>query len=387
MKDIKIFKTFTDNKEIAAVSKVLKNGWLTNGVLTKKFEKNLSKYLNSKNIVLTNSCTNGIFVVMKAIGLKRGDEIITSPFTFISTINSMHQLGLKIKFADINTDDYNIDLNSLKKKISKKTKCVLVTHYGGNPCNINKIQKICGNKIKLIEDAATALGSKVGRKKIGSFKNSIAIFSLYANKIITSGEGGIISLNNRKLSDKIRVMCSMGITKDPWRRSKNKLNYKFDLIEPGYKFNFTDIQASIGIQQLKKLDKIISYRRRLRKIYNNKLVKLVKKKYINIIKVQKNVKSAEYIYTILINEKFGKKCRDKLIVFLKNKGIQTSVHYTPANYLKYYKKKFKNQNITNSNKIFNNILSLPFHNRLRSIEIAYIAKEISNFFKNENKEK
>ena len=385
MKIIKLSEPLIDKKEISAVTKVLKSGWLTSGKLTQLFESNVSNFLKSKNVIATNSCTNGLYATLKALNFKPGDEVITSPFTFISTINTIHQLGLKIKFADINLDNFNIDVEQLKKKITKRTKCILITHYGGIPCDLDKIYKLAKKGIKIVEDAATALGAEFKNKKIGSFNKSITVFSLYANKIITTAEGGLVSTNDQKLANKIRTLISIGIDKNPWTRTAEKMSYKYDLKYPGYKFNFTDLQASIGIEQLKKIKKIILYRKKIRKIYNKNLSHLVDKNFINIYKAQKDVKSAEYIYTILIkNTKFS---RDKLINYLTHKKIITSVHYIPAIYLSYYKKMFKNEKLPNTKYVFKNIISLPFHNKLKEKDIKYITKVISEYFIYENKKK
>ena len=184
------------------------------------------------------------------------------------------------KIIDINRNNYSIDINLLKKAINKKTKCILVTHYGGVPCDIEKILKIIKKKkIFLIEDAATAFGSKIKEKYIGSFNNSCAVFSFYPNKIITTGEGGLICTNNTTLAKKLRNIIYCGINKTAINRSKKLLTYKYDVTYPGFKYNFTDIQAALGMSQLKKLDKLISYRSKLRKVYH---------KYLNDLKSSKS---------------------------------------------------------------------------------------------------
>ena len=220
MKLLNVYQPYLNNLETKAVSKVLKSGWLTNGKTTFKFEKKIEKFLKCNHALTVNSCTNGLNSVLHALGLKKGDEIITSPMTFISSIHNLYNLGLKIKLIDIDIKNYNIDINLLKKKITKQTKCILVTHYGGLPCEMNQIFKICKNKkIFIVEDAATALGAKINNKMVGSFDNSTAVFSLYANKIITTGEGGIITTKNRNLFKKLKIITQCGIDKSPWKRS------------------------------------------------------------------------------------------------------------------------------------------------------------------------
>lgn len=383
MKNIKLSEPLIDKFEISSLKRVMNSGWLTSGKITQIFEKKVSEYLKVKKVLAVNSCTNGIFATIKAMNLKKGDEVITSPFTFISTINSLYQCGLKIKFADINLTDFNIDIQDLKNKISKKTKCILITHYGGIPCDLDKIYKLCGKRINVIEDAATALGAEYKKKKIGSFKRSVSVFSLYANKIITTGEGGLIATNNKDLAKKIKVLISLGIDKSPWRRTNEKLSYKYDLKNPGYKFNFTDIQASIGISQIRKLDKIIKRRIEIRNKYNRYFKNLVQSNLISLYNNCNYKKSAEYIYTILIkNNRFK---RDDLIRFLKKNKIDSTVHYIPAPYLSFYKSIFSKKKLKNTNQVFKNIISIPFHNKLTNNQIKFVSNKIISFFNNENK--
>ena len=278
---IKLSEPVLGKKEITAVSKVIKSGWLTAGPITKKFEEIVKKKINSQNIIAVNSCTSGINAVLHALDLKPGDEVITTPMTFISTISNLYNYGLKIKFVDISKNDYTINFEQLKKKITNKTKCILITHYGGYPTDIRKIIPITKKKkIYLIEDAATAFGSKIINKYVGSFKETITIFSFYANKIITSGgEGGIISLQNKNLSEKIRKYVSLGIDKTPWARNIGKNHHTYDVIYPGFKYNISDLHSAVGIEQVRRLDQLINGRKKIKKIYFTNLEILKKKKH------------------------------------------------------------------------------------------------------------
>ena len=235
-------------------------------------------------------------------------------------------------------------------------------------------------KIKVIEDAATAFGAKINNKNIGSFNNSIAVFSFYANKIITTGEGGVITLNDNKIAKKIRNLISCGIDKNPWQRSLSKRSWFYTVPTYGFKYNFTDLQASIGLEQLKKLKSIQIYRRKLRAIYDKELKLLYDNKIL--IENKKNRKNtySEYIYTLLINNNYTKLKRDDLIVYLKNRNINCTVHYIPANKHLFYKKKFNKFKLANSDYVFDNILSIPFHNKLNKNDIVYISREIKKFF-------
>lgn len=367
MRNIELYKPDFDKKEIKSVSKILNSGWITNGLITKKFEKKIQIKLKVKNAIAVNSCTSGINVVLSCFNLKKGDEVITTLVTFISTIHTLFYLGLKIKFIDIDKKNLSMDLNQLKKNISKKTKLVLVNHYGGIPSNIEEIISICKkNNIYLLEDAATAFGAKFNNKFIGSFNYSTSIFSFQANKIITTGEGGVITTNNDTLAKEIRKKIFNGF-------------FNNDIVCHGFKYNFTDIQASLGLIQLSKLNKFIRYRTKLRLLYDQELKILEKKNLISLYKKDKNIHCSEYIYTIVINDKYGFK-RQKLINFLKKNYIQTRIHYTTANMTKFYKKKISYKNINNSIYVSKNILSLPFHNSLKKKDIKRICGCIKKFF-------
>lgn len=382
-KKIKFFEPFFDENEKRNITNVINSGWVTNGPATTKFEEKIKNIIKSKNVIAVNSCTSGIAATIMAIGLKPGDEVLTSPMTFVSVIHVFELLKLKVKLVDINFINFSLDYDTIKKNLSRKTKLIVLTHYGGIPVEINKIEKLCKKKkIHLIEDAATSFGSKINKKMTGSSKYAISVFSFYANKIITTGEGGAVSCNDVGLAKKIRTIISCGIDKDPWKRTFQKRMWFYDVKYLGFKFNFSDLQAALGLAQLKKLKKIINKRKKLRKTYDEFLSPLFKKEIFIKNKIQKKIYSSEYIYTILLNTRKKNSLRDKLINYLKKNNILTTVHYIPANYHNFYKKKFKKFKVKNSDYFFNNIISLPFHNNLSKKEVVKVSMIIRNFFQN-----
>lgn len=373
MLKVPFFKPYINDKEILAVKKVLKSGWLTSGKITELVEKKIKSKIKSKYAIMVNSCTSGIHLSLLANNLKKGDEVITSAFTWISTIHNLYNLGLKIKFCDINLNNYSLNLEDIKKVYTKKTKCILITHYGGIPADIQKISYFCKKKnISLIEDAATAFGAKINNKFVGSFKNSTAVFSFYANKIITCGEGGVVTTNDKKIADKIRLLSKMGINKDPWIRKNNSNKWQYEVNELGFKYNITDIQSSIILEQLKKFNKIISLRKKIKSYYNKKLNKLFNDKLIFSTNVNKKFIPSPYIYTICLNENLIKITRDQLIKKLEEKKISAVVHYIPPNKLNFYKSKINFPKLKNTMKVYSSIISLPFYNKLSKKEIDYI---------------
>lgn len=382
-KKIKFFEPFFDENEKRNITNVINSGWVTNGPATTKFEEKIKQIIKSKNVIAVNSCTSGIAATIMAIGLKPGDEVLTSPMTFVSVIHVFELLKLKVKLVDINFINFSLDYDTIKKNLSRKTKLIVLTHYGGIPVEINKIEKLCKKKkIHLIEDAATSFGSKINKKMTGSSKYAISVFSFYANKIITTGEGGAVSCNDVGLAKKIRTIISCGIDKDPWKRTFQKRMWFYDVKYLGFKFNFSDLQAALGLAQLKKLKKIINKRKKLRKTYDEFLSPLFKKEIFIKNKIQKNIDSSEYIYTVLLNTRKKNSLRDKLINYLKKNNILTTVHYIPANYHNFYKKKFKKFKVKNSDYFFNNVISLPFHNNLSEREVVKVSMIIRSFFQN-----
>jgi dTDP-4-amino-4,6-dideoxygalactose transaminase len=373
-------KPIIGKEEINNVKKVLESGWLSYGKYSQKLEAAFKKKINSKHVIAVNSCTSGIHACLIANNIKQNDEVITSPFTFVSTINSIYQQKTKIVLCDISLKDYNIDIFDLKKKINSNTKCILPTHYAGNPCDILEILKLKkkNKSLKIIEDAATAIGAKIDNKYVGSYDTNGCVFSLYANKVITSGEGGLISTNNDKLDKKIKNIIFCGINKNTYKRTFSKNSWQYSVNNPGYKYNISDINSAVALAQVKKLNNIIDYRKRLYDYYDHNFSELYGEEIINKIKINKLNRSANYIYTILLNPKKLKINRNRLIEELTKAGIGTSVHYIPANRHNFYKKIFSRFKLKNTNYVYNNILSIPLHNHLSKKDTDFISNKIKS---------
>jgi perosamine synthetase len=263
----------------------------------------------------------------------------------------------------------------------------LPVHYGGNPSDIIKIKNICKNKsIKIIEDAATAIGAKIGNKYVGSLNTDASVYSLYGNKVIVSGEGGIISAKNSKLEKKIRKIIFCGMDYSPFKRVNNKKeNWKYNVTIPGYKYNMSDIQSSIALAQFSKIEKIISKRKIISDVYSNNFSELNKNNLAKPIKILKNNSSSHYIYTLLINTESLKISRNDLINYLKLKNIDTTVHYIPAHKHKFYSKMFKKFKLPNCNYVFDRIISLPMHENLSKHQINYVSNNVIKFIKQNTK--
>jgi len=362
--------------EINVVIEVLKSGWLSMGYKTLEFENKFAEYIGSKHAVATNSCTSALFLSLKVLGIKKGDEVITTPFTFAATANVIVHCGAKPVFVDIEEETYNINADKIEEKITDKTKAIIVVHYGGQPADMKKIMKIAREyDLKVIEDAAHAVGSEYEKgKKVGSLGN-LTCFSFYATKPMTTGEGGMITLNSDDLNEELRILRLHGISRDAWKRYLEMDNWYYEVIEAGYKFNPTDISSAIGLEQLKKLDWMNERRKEIAEYYNEHLQGL------DIIRphIDSNVKSSYHLYPIrLINYD-----RNKFIKKMAQNGIGTSVHFIPLHLMPFYRKRYgyKRGDFPVAEKVFENIVSLPIYPQLTEKQLEFIVKSIKEIIR------
>ena len=372
-------------KETNLMQKVLKGKWIGTGPLVQKFEKNFAKYKKSKFSVSVNSCTAALHLSLITLGLKKGDEIITTPMTFASTINSILLAGCTPIISDINKETLNIDENLIEKKITKKTKALLIVHFAGLPCNMKKILQITKKyNLKLIEDCAHAIESEYENKKIGNFGDT-GCFSFYSNKNITTGEGGMIITNNKKLTEKLKVLRLHGLSRDAWKRflpdlaPVKKDSFLYDVKYTGYKYNMIDLQAAMGVCQLSKINTMWKKRK---KIYNNYLRAFKDLPVFFQKPIKCNFKHAYHLFVMVFDKKKTKKNRNDLIEFLRKKKIGASVHYRSVTEMSNYRKilNWKNTQAPISCYVGRNTISLPLYPDLSLKDQKYIISEVKNFF-------
>lgn len=348
-------RPFISSEEKKEVEATLDSGWLSTGPRVKAFEQELSNYIGAKYVRAVNSCTAGLHLSLVALGIGRGDEVITSPFTFPATVNVILHVGATPVLCDIKPDTYNIDPQKIKSLITKYTKAIIPVHYGGQPCDMDKINAIAReNSLCVIEDAATAVGAKYKDKFIGQDPNSIAVFSFYANKVLTTGEGGVVLTGSSSLAEKIKVLSLHGMTKDAWKRYSAVGSWLYEITEAGFKCNMTDLQAALGLVQLKRLEWFIKRRQEICAIYNKEFADCP-----DIIRpyVSANVRHTRYIYPILIDSID----RNKFIEALKEENIGTSVHYIPVYKHPFYQKTLgiTKEDFPVTESVFSRIVSLP----------------------------
>lgn len=372
--------------DIKSVTKVLKSDFITQGKQIEIFEKKIKKYLGVRFAVAVSSCSAGLHLAAKAINLKKGNVMLTSPITFCSTANAALHCGAKVEFADVDYETGNISIESIKKKLNKKRiKALFPVHFGGLPCKMKEIRKLSKkNNFYIIEDAAHALGSKYDDgTKVGSCKYSdMAVFSFHPVKSITTGEGGIITTNNKSLYEKLIKLRSHGIEKN----SKKFLNSKakkfpwyYEVQHLSNHYRLTDFQCVLGSSQLNRLNSFINKRRQIAAYYDR-----VFKNNKNLIPLQNFQRhySSNHLYILRINFKKIKKSRTEIMNLLRRKGIITQVHYIPLILQKIYDYKFKKSNFKNTLNLYDSILSIPIYFDLKKKDQIKVINEINNAIEN-----
>ena len=332
---------------------------LTNGSNTKKFENQFAKYTNSKYATAVSNATAALHLSLNALGIGKNDEVIVPNITFLATANSILMTGATPVLVDVNLDDLNININSIKNSLTKKTKAILPVHLAGKSCKMDDIMKIAKkNNLYIIEDCAHAIGTKFKKQHVGTFGEA-GCFSFYPTKNITTLEGGMIISNSKKISEVTKITRNHGINRTLQDRYTDGHPWEYDVKQYGYNYRLDEIRSTLGINQLKRIKKINASRRKAFKYYSEKLSK------INGIELPNSGNlndHACHLFMIRIDKtKFG---NDRNTVFKKllDNNISTSVHYKPLNLFTIFKKKARiYSTLENSRKIYEEILSLPFY--------------------------
>ncbi|MDD5547603.1 MAG: DegT/DnrJ/EryC1/StrS aminotransferase family protein [Candidatus Pacebacteria bacterium] len=338
-------KPSLDKEEIRAITEVLKSGWIGMGPKCEEFEKLFAEYVGAKYAVSVSSCTAALHLALLAAGVEPGDEVITTPLTFVATINAIEYCGAKPVLADIDPKSLNINPEFIRKAITKKTKAILPVHFGGLPCDMDSINAIAQEKgLAVIEDAAHAVGAEWRGVRIGGLKNSIACFSFYPNKNMTSIEGGMVTTDNAEIAEKIKIMRVHGMDNEAWKRYQGgKKLIHSEMVMPGFKYNLTDAQAAIGICQLKKLDKFQDKREEYAEIYDDYFSDVCDTQVglsMDTDSAEFRIRHALHLYLILLKTEKMRKGREEILQEIRDEGIGATIHYLPVHMHRYYREKF-----------------------------------------------
>lgn len=364
-----------EEEEINEVVDSLRSGWISTGPKVAKFEDDFKKYIGAKYAAAVNSCTAGLHLSLIATGIKAGDEVITSPMTFGATANVITHVGAIPVFVDVDPVTMNIDPKKIEAKITKKTKAIIPVHLAGRPCDMDAITKIAKrHNLLVIEDAAHAVGAEYKGRKIGTI-GDLTVFSFYVTKNLVTGEGGMVVTNKREYIEKIQIYAIHGMSKGAWKRYSDAGYKHYQIIYPGFKYNMMDIQAALGMHQLKRLNKYAKRRQVIWNRYNKAFSKLPIK---TPARPEPNTVHALHLYTILIDiDKLGIS-RDKFQHELYKRNIGTGIHFVAVHLHPYYRKRFgfKKGDFPHAEYISDRTLSLPLSAKLTDQDVEDVIQSV-----------
>lgn len=377
---IQFHRPFITEDEVNEVVDTVRSGWWTTGPKSKKFEQEFNSYIGSRRSVAASSWTAAAHLSLEALGIREGDEVIIPAMTFTATAEIVCYFGAKPVIVDVDPDSLNIMPSAIEKAITSRTKAVIPVHYGGMPCDMDEITEICSHRnIKILEDAAHALPAFYKNRRIGTI-GDVTCFSFYATKTLATGEGGMICTDDEEIAERCIVMRLHGISRDPWKRYTAEGSWFYEVISPGFKYNFTDIQAALGIQQLKKVDRLWEMRREIAEKYNqhfagNEMLKLPAE--------MNDRQSALHLYQIQLNLKKLNIDRSQFIDILKEQGVGTSVHFIPLYRHPYYRERYNLQcsGYPNSEAAYPRLVSLPIWPGMSDRQIESVAEKVTGILR------
>lgn len=368
---IPLAKPDISQEEIDLVVETLKSGWLTTGPKVAEFEGELTKYLHNDtalHAVGLNSCTSALFLALVALGVKEGDEVIVPTWTFAATAQVVDWIGAKVVLCDIEEDTLNIDVAKAEKLVTNKTKAIIPVHIAGYPCDMENISKLAKKyELKVVEDAAHAIGTSYNNIKIGNFAD-VTCFSFYATKNLAMGEGGAAVSKDIEVIEKIRKLSYFGINKEAFKRYEKTGTWFYDIEELGYKSNLDSIHAALGLIQLNKLDQMNERRREIAKYYRANL-----NEKLGFIKDEKIHHHTYHLFPVLLPDNIK---RDNFVAALRENNIGSSVHFIPLHKHTFYKNR-DTRNFDIADKVFENIVSIPMCSALKQEEVEYVVDTIN----------
>ncbi len=353
-------------EEIEAVCAVLRGPNLSLGPKLEEFEKAFSEYIGTKRAVAVNSGTSGLFLCMKALGLGQGDEVITTPFTFISSVTTIIMAGTTPIFVDIDRESLNIDTAKIESKITEKTKAILPVEVFGNPLGMDKVCEVAEkHELVVIEDSCEALGSELNGKKVGTF-GKISVFAFYPNKQITTGEGGIIMTDDDALADLFVSLRNQGRGKGDGWLSHERL---------GYNFRLSDINCALGIVQLSRIEQIKAKRKQVAKWYQEMLAEDAR---LIVPTEPDGCDMSWFVFVVRLAGEFDVRQRDKILQEMKDKGIQVGNYFPPVHLQPFIAEQygFQKGDFPIAESICERTIALPFYNNLTKDEVAIVSKTL-----------
>ena len=347
-------------EEVRAVEQTLRSGWITTGAKTRAFEQDFAAFVGAKHAIAVNSATAGLHLALDAFGIKAGDEVIVPTMTFAASAEVVIYLGATPVLVDCQSDTLNMDPEEVERAVTPRTRAIMPVHFGGQPCEMDRVHEIARrHDLRVVEDAAHALPATYKGRAVGTLSD-LTCFSFYATKTITTGEGGMVTTNDDDYAERIRIMSLHGISRDAWNRYTAEGSWYYEILQPGYKYNLTDIASALGIEQLKRCDTFHENRRRIARRYDRGFAGLPE-----VIRPaqRSDVDHAWHLYVIQLRLENLRIDRGQFIEALKAEQIGSSVHFIPLHLHPYYRDRwgYRPENLPRASEAFGRIISLPIY--------------------------
>lgn len=378
---VPFFRVALDEAEIAAVDRVLRSGWLTTGEECANFEREFAETIGGGvEAVAVNSNTAGMHLALEALGIKQGDEVIVPVVTFTATAEVVRYLGADPVFVDVDPETICVTADAIRKKITSRTRAIMPVHFAGLPCDMTAISRVAEEfGLPVVEDAAHAFPCSHANVPIGAHGSAAAVFSFYANKTITTGEGGMVVSKDAEFIKRVRIMRLHGIDRDVFRRHTDKPGlWRYDVVAPGFKYNLTDTAAALGRQQLLRADRLRDARKAISQCYDRAFAKLPLTLPAH---ASQGDTSSYHLYIVQVGASSPIN-RDDLMAVLEAKGIGYSVHYTPLHQLSYWRERYglSDADFPFATEYAKRCVSLPLYPSMGVAEIESVIDAVTGAF-------
>ena len=363
-------------EEIAEVAGAIRSGWVTTGPRTAQFENEFKHYVGANHALAVNSCTGGLHLALDALGIGRGDEVITTPLTFCATINVILQVGATPVLVDVGPD-LNIDVEAIRRAITPRTRAVIPVHLAGLPCDMDALWKLADQfGLKVIEDAAHAAGSHLAGIPIGGGRSDAVAFSFYATKNLSTGEGGMVTTQNADVEQRLRSLCLHGISRDAWNRYAEKRSWYYEVTACGHKYNMSDIMAALGLVQLRKLEAMTQRRLEIARRYSQAFQEMPE---LELPPDREGVRHCWHLYVLRLRLERLNIDRTAFIEQLQQQGIGCSVHFIPIPLHPYYQQKLELRDpCTRALLEYPRLVSLPLYSNMTDAEVERVIGTVGN---------
>jgi dTDP-4-amino-4,6-dideoxygalactose transaminase len=363
------------DEEIQEIVKSIRSGWITTGPLTKSFEESFCNYVGARHAVAVSSCTAALHLSLLAAGVEPGDEVITTPYTFVATLNTIVHCRATPVLVDIDRQTYNLDVRQVEKKLTSRTKALVPVHFAGQPCDMDPLMKLAGErKLTIIEDAAHAAGASYKGRRIGAL-GAMTCFSFYAIKNMTTGEGGMVTTDNSELAEKVRLYSLHGMSRDAWKRYTSEGSWYYEILYPGFKYNMTDMQAALGLHQLARLDQFIARRTEIAQRYDRAFAECPS---LITPPSADGIRHAWHLYPLLIQPERLKLTRNEFIEKLRAMNIGTTVNFIPNHLQPWYRDTYgyRKGDFPASEWVYEREISLPLFPKMSDRDAADVIEAV-----------